>query len=236
MLDNLIITCEHAGNHIPKRYQPLFAEYGELLGSHRGYDPGALMAAKKMAEHFEAPLFSTSISRLLIDCNRSLRHHHLFSDISKALPDSEREQIINDVYLPYRNQVIQTIRAFKNQRRKVIHISVHSFTPSLNGANRNADIGLLYDPSRAPEHKFCTHWRNELRKQAPRWAVRMNYPYRGIADGFATALRKQFTKNQYIGVELELNHGLWFEDKPQWNAMVNDCINALSADLPQATP
>ncbi|MBZ0254693.1 N-formylglutamate amidohydrolase [bacterium] len=232
-MDSLIITCEHAGNHIPKRYQALFANCSDALKSHWGYDPGALQTAQKMAAHFNAPLFHTLNSRLFIDCNRSLRHHNLFSDMTKTLPHEDREQIINESYLPYRDQVAQAIHSLKQQRNKVIHISVHSFTPTLNGADRNAEVGLLYDPSRAPEHQFCTQWRNEIREQQPKWNVRMNYPYRGVADGFTTALRKRFTQNQYIGIELELNHGLYFDAKTQWNHLVNDCMNSLSACLHQ---
>ena len=231
---NLVLTRAHAGNRIPKPFRALFNPHSALLESHRGYDPGALQVARLIAAQFQAPCFSTPISRLLIDCNRSLHHHHLFSDISKALPDAQLGAVIETHYRPYRDQVIQSVKEIQKRRKQVVHISVHSFTPSLNGNTRKADIGLLYNPSREPERVFCGRWRNAMYVHSPQWSVKMNYPYRGIADGFTTYLRKQFTERQYIGIELELNHGLYFDARPRWNSMVTDCIHALGVCLNQS--
>jgi hypothetical protein len=35
--------------------------------------------------------------------------------------------------------------------------------------------------------------------------VRRNYPYLGTADGLVSFLRKEFSSELYIGIEIELN-------------------------------
>ena len=87
---------------------------------------------------------------------------------------------------------------------KVLHLSIHSFTPKLNGIERNADIGLLYDPSKKAEKAFCARMKQELLAEGLELRVRFNYPYLGKADGFTTHLRKVFPEN-YSGIELEVN-------------------------------
>lgn len=71
---SLLITCEHGGNRIPPRYRHLFHGHEELLQTHRGHDAGGLTMAKELAGAFKATLFVATISRLLIDLNRSVGH------------------------------------------------------------------------------------------------------------------------------------------------------------------
>ena len=67
MNDALIITCEHGGCEVPALYAPLFAGHEALLQTHRGWDMGALALARELARAFNAPLFSATTTRLLID-------------------------------------------------------------------------------------------------------------------------------------------------------------------------
>ena len=77
-MDTFIITCEHGGNRIPAPYRRLFREQSALLDSHRGYDPGSLVMAKALASAYRAPLVASTVSRLLIDLNRSIGNPQLF--------------------------------------------------------------------------------------------------------------------------------------------------------------
>ncbi len=200
-----IITCEHGGNEIPDQYGALFTSYKEALNSHRGYDPGALELAKIFARQLACPLYFSTTSRLLVELNRSIGSKALFSEITKQLPLAERNGILDKYYFPYRRAVKQEIQHAISNAKCVAHISVHSFTPIMEGEERRADIGLLYDPSRNFEKEFCQNWRRNILKLNPEMSVRMNYPYAGKADGFTTYLRKHFTEGCYLGIELEVN-------------------------------
>lgn len=203
--DHLLISCEHGGNLIPAAYRPLFREHSALLASHRGHDPGALALAREIAAELHAPLYQSTISRLLIDLNRSVGHPKLYSELTRDMPADVRKEIFEHHYLPYRNKVEAAVEEAVARGLRVVHIASHSFTPVLDGEVRNADVGLLYDPGRPGETAFCLAWQAALIELAPGIRVRRNYPYRGTSDGFTAYLRRRFSAEAYVGIELEVN-------------------------------
>ena len=225
--DQYLITCEHAGNRIPPRYRGLFADFEDLLHSHRGYDPGALVMAEDLAGALDAPLIVSTTSRLLIELNRTIGHPSLYSIATRNAPASVRQEILDQHYLPFRNQVETHIREAIAQGKRLIHISSHSFTPELDGKIRNADIGLLYDPARAGEVELCHRWQARLKAQAPDLKVRRNYPYTGKSDGFTAYLRRCFPADEYVGIELEINQKHVSNQRRQWRAFRLQVIEAL---------
>ncbi len=198
----LVVTCEHATNHLPRRYALLFADRPQLLDTHCAYDPGALELAKRLSQRFSAPCFTATVSRLLVDCNRSLGHRHLFAP---ELDADERAALLRDHYLPYRQAATAAMTEIVSRGATVLHLSVHTFTPWLDDTERRADFALLYDPRRNPEKAFCHDWLTALARLAPGLRLRRNYPYRGVADGFTTALRREFPEERYLGIELEVS-------------------------------
>ncbi len=204
----VVLSCEHATNAVPAKYRQLFAGHEKVLDSHRGWDPGTLNLGQALQCKLSAPLFSTSVSRLLVEVNRSLNHPRLFSEFSMTLDKCERQSIVEKFYLPYRLAVENEIERHVATGRIVLHLSLHSFTPVLDGVLRTAEIGLLYDSRRKQEQTFCERLRRHFLNSVPEWRVRRNYPYLGRADGFTTYLRKRFVANSYLGIELEINQSL----------------------------
>ena len=101
----LVITCEHGGNHIPAVYRPLFEGQDAVLQSHRGFDAGALKMAETLAEAFGAPLVSATVSRLLVDLNRSTHNRTLHAEGVRRLPATQRQQVLTTVTAPLRQWV-----------------------------------------------------------------------------------------------------------------------------------
>lgn len=215
----LIITCEHGGNRIPPKYWPLFKSHRKILESHRGYDPGALALARDYARAFDAELVYSTTSRLLVELNRSQTHRQLFSEMTRALPAEERERLLARYYRPYREWVDAQVCDAIDAGVHALHLSCHSFTPRLAGVERTADIGLLYDPRRVSEARFCLAWQRELRSADPGLVVRRNYPYRGDADGLTTALRKRYEDARYSGIEIEVNQKYTMGEPGAWRAL-----------------
>src|SRR6201987_5234741 len=182
-MDTFIITCEHGGNGIPAPYRRLFRGQQALRDSHLGYGPGSLVLAKALASAFAAPLVASTVSRLIIDLNRSIGHPQLFSAVTRAAPAQTRAQIVEQHYQPYRRQVERLVRRAVARGHRVLHISSHSFTAELNGRVRGADVGLLYHPRRRGETEVCARWKESLAASAPNLRVRRNYPYAGKGDG-----------------------------------------------------
>ena len=212
----IIITCEHGGNIFPKQFSALFHKRKELLQSHRGHDLGALDLAKKLAQGLKAPLFFSETTRLLIDTNRSPDNPKRFSEITNRLSTPEKTIIQELCYQPYRAEVESGLSGIIRKSGLTLHISVHTFTPVLQGKVRSADIGFLYDPSRKAEALFCILWQNVLRKLDQKLQTRRNYPYRGTSDGFTSYLRKHFSEDSYLGIELEVNQKYLSVDRRTW--------------------
>jgi len=187
------------------RYRPLFSGGKALLLSHRGYDAGALNMARELAHHFRAPLVYATVSRLVVDLNRSIGHRALYSDATHGLSRAERACLLARHYHPYRDRVEALVAEAVATGQRVVHISSHSFTPILDGRVRNADIGLLYDPARPGERALSAAWCAVLGRAIAPLRVRRNYPYQGRNDGLTLRLRRQHAASRYVGIELEIN-------------------------------
>jgi len=211
----LVVTCEHASDFVPPEYRRLIPM--SALDSHRGIDFGAEEFAKKIGRIFGAPLCLAKTSRLVADLNRSPHNRQrLFSRHLRTLTKAEKDQILSRYYWPYRRRAEKKIRQLIAQKKRVLHISVHTFTPVLNRKKRTADIGFLFDPSRKNEREIAVAWRALL---AGSFKVRFNYPYKGTSDGFTTYLRKNLNPEDYLGIELEMNQKYPLKDKAGWLAL-----------------
>ena len=205
----LLVTCEHASAHVPGRVRHCFSRplARRDLNSHRGFDIGAVWVARQVARAAGVPCIEGRVTRLLIDLNRSPHHRQLFSEYSRPLPNAQKRWLLEAHYWPHQQRVIERIEGARRAGALAVHIAVHSFTPVLDTTIRNADVGLLYDPRRKTELKFaCSLQRYIGAKGGLR--VRRNYPYRGVADGLPTLLRRRFSSKAYLGLELELNQAL----------------------------
>jgi predicted N-formylglutamate amidohydrolase len=205
----------------------LFQKAQRQLASHRGYDPGALTVARDYARALNAKLFYSTVSRLLVELNRSPGHRQSFSAF---VPRKLREALLARYYRPYRTAVEASIAAAIRKGRRVVHLSCHSFTARLAGVRRTADIGLLYDPRRTSERRLCVQWKGALDQQS-RLAVKLNYPYRGSGDGFTTDLRKRFSERHYLGIELEVNQRFARSASARWRRLRRLLVESFAETL-----
>ena len=226
-----IITCEHGGRDVPPAYAARFAGHDALLESHRGWDPGALVLGREMSSALGVPLHAATVTRLLIDLNRSIGHRQLFSEITRALVESERAEIVANFYRPHRNEVEGAITSAVHSGTRVVHIASHSFTPNLDGDVRKADVAFLYDPRRHGERAFAARWMGALHAIAPSLRLRRNYPYQGKDDGLTAMMRKRHPDAAYVGIELEVNQRFFAEGGAAWDAVRADVIASLRTAL-----
>lgn len=195
-MNRFFLTCEHAGNFVPKNLNLNIPS--SVLNSHRGIDIGAYQILKKLGRDLNTEIHYNKLCRLVIEYNRSLHHPRLFSDYTKGLKENQKKKLIAD-YLLYREHIVRAFGSFD------YHLSIHSFTPVMNGEKRNCDIGLLYDPARKGEREFSQKLKSLLKDNGIN--CRLNYPYLGKADGLTTYLRKKLGP-KYRGIEVEFNQAL----------------------------
>ena len=225
----LILSCEHGGNRIPAEYRHLFRGADSVVASHRGWDPGALDLARYLGRHFHVPVAKETLCRLLVEPNRAPSNPRIWSKYSAGLAPVEKQRVLDRYWWPYRRKVEARVREQVARGNSVYHVAVHSFVPVLGGERRNAEICLLYDPARPGEKAMCLRWAAILREMDPDVRVRRNYPYRGIADGLPTWLRRRYPNGKYAGVELEINQAVLTAKtrKRTWH-LVAESLDALS--------
>lgn len=229
---SVVISCEHGGNRVPRAYAAHFRGARRVLGTHRAYDIGALSCARRLARVLRAPLFYSTVTRLLVDLNRSPGHRDLLSCYTRNLDPAQRQRLLARYYQPYRDQIAAAVAARVAAGGRVLHLSVHSFTPVWRRHRRRADLGILYDPQRPRERAVSQAIQAGLRQRAPRWRVRRNYPYRGTADGLTRALRQRFPDPVYAGLELEFNQHLLVHRPAAGRALRDDVAAVLAALVP----
>ena len=227
----IVVSCEHGGNGVPRKYARWFADADAALASHRGYDPGALATARAIARAFEAPLVAATVSRLVVELNRSRGHGTLFSPMMAKAPEPLREQALEEIYFPHRARVEAMVKDEIARGNDVVHVASHSFTPVLNGLRRRADVGLLFDPARALERAVCAAWRSALRSLCPQLAVHRNRPYRGTSDGLTRELRTRFDESRYAGIELEINQRFVADGTARLSSLNRHVVAALRLAL-----
>jgi predicted N-formylglutamate amidohydrolase len=212
----VIVTCEHAGRRVPARHRWLFAGREELLDTHRAWDPGALVLAHTLSARLSAPLLTVSVTRLLVEVNRSSHNPRVWSELSRGLPRDQRRELLARHHEPHWRRVEAAIRERVERGRAVVHLGSHTFTPVLDGVERRCDLGVLYDPARAFEAELASRLVEELRRRLPDLRVRRNAPYRGVDDGVTRGMRRRFPDPHYAGLELEVSQGLARGSRAGW--------------------
>jgi predicted N-formylglutamate amidohydrolase len=223
----LLVSCEHGGNRVPPPYAKRFAGAKKILDSHRGLDFGALECARAFGKALGVQPFTATVTRLVVDLNRSPNHKNVFSEYTQSLSPPERAAAMTQHYWPYRTAVEDAVERAVATDAGVLHVSAHSFTPVLRGEVRNCDIGFLYDPACDGEVEFVERWHVALAAAAPELRIRRNYPYRGVSDALVTHLRRRYAARGYVGIELEVNqkhHGT-----RGWKRLVAVLASTLSA-------
>jgi predicted N-formylglutamate amidohydrolase len=232
MKQHYLLSCEHAGNHIPEEYAHLFKGKEEVLYTHKGIDFGALRLAQHLEEETGLPLYYTTISRLLVEANRSEGNEDLFSEHSNVLPEAEKQALMQKHYYPHRKQVEKALALEIAGGHAVIHLAVHTFTPALDGEVREADLGILFDPKRPLEQGFAEKFRHELIRQNASRTVLFNSPYPGTDDSLPTYLRTKFSKEAYGGLELEVNQKFFLEGEGAvWEKLMQEVSQAFRSAI-----
>jgi predicted N-formylglutamate amidohydrolase len=235
----VVVTCEHASRALPRPLGDLGLP-AAVLASHRAWDVGALGIAKVLAKALQAPLHVGKWSRLVADLNRSDNHPMVIArrvdqqDVpgNQQLDDGARRWRLAKYWAPWRKAAEAEVVAAA-RRGVVVHLSVHSFTPSMNGVDRPNDIGLLHDPDRSWEVVLCETLKPRL--TAHGLSVRRNFPYFGNTDAFTSHLRQKLPPNHYVGIEIECNQRL-VADKAGERRAAAALRDALCATLGASAP
>jgi predicted N-formylglutamate amidohydrolase len=144
-----VLLCDHASHRIPTRLGDLGLDPAQL-SDHIAWDPGAAEVAHRLSAQLDAPLVMSGYSRLVIDCNRPLSSPESIAECSAGVPirgnlglsPEERRGRIEALFEPYHGAIAQLLD--RRSGRATVLLSIHSFTPVLNGQRRPWQIGVSY--------------------------------------------------------------------------------------------
>jgi predicted N-formylglutamate amidohydrolase len=208
----LVLSCEHASWTAPPGVE--LGVSVEELQSQAGWDHGAYEIAARLGEELGLPVHTGAFTRMFVDLNRAADHPDVIPANSYGAPvpgnvglsAETRASRLADFHAPYWKAVRHDVSARLIYPGRCLHLSSHSFSPSLDPPARGFDVGVLYDPAYAYEAELAEALMFGLRGAG--LSVRANQPYAGTAPALVTALRKQLANPYYAGIEIEASHAL----------------------------
>jgi predicted N-formylglutamate amidohydrolase len=187
-----VILCDHASNRIPERYGDLGLTATERV-SHIAWDPGALAVSRALSSLLDAPLVESTISRLIIDCNRATDAPNLIWTLSERtripanenLSEDERAFRIANYHRPYHGAIDTLLEARRHAGKETVVVCLHSFTPVFLGVARPWPIGLIH----GRDERFTRNLQTALADEEPEMNIGWNEPYAAL-NGVTLTLEK----------------------------------------------
>jgi predicted N-formylglutamate amidohydrolase len=148
----LVLFSDHAGRAIPQKLGTLGLRQAEL-DQHIGWDIGIADLARKLAAALDAPAVLAGYSRLVIDCNRRLDDPTSIAQESDKIPvpgnrglsTEDRTARQEAIFKPYHAAVTDVIARKRKTGPDPAILSLHSFTPRMNGFARPWHVGILWN-------------------------------------------------------------------------------------------
>ncbi|MBM3482391.1 MAG: N-formylglutamate amidohydrolase [Alphaproteobacteria bacterium] len=230
----VMLCCDHAANAVPGHMQRLGLPQAEL-DRHIGWDIGAADVTRALAASFDAPAFLSGYSRLIIDCNRPLPSPTsipLTSDgttvpANQALGDEQRRLRAAYFFAPYHQAIAHRLDRVLDQGVVPFFLSIHSFTPVMNGRARPWQIGLLFEHDTrlvAPLHRA-------LSRRDPTLTIGENEPYAIIGPSdYSVPVHAQARGLPHIEIELRQDLIATREGAQRWAALLHDALVEVMAD------
>lgn len=201
---SLLLVCDHASPRFP-------AALGTM-----GLDPVARrchlaldIGAGALTEHLSDRLGVTAVlarySRLIVDCNRQLLDPGAFLQFGDGvvipgncnLNEVDKKMRADAIYWPYHHAIDAQLQRLDALECPPAVISIHSFTPVLNGVSRKWEFGILWDSDRRISEILI----HELREAG--YLTGDNEPYSGKApQDFTIDHHAEARGLPHVGVEV----------------------------------
>ncbi|MEP7453611.1 N-formylglutamate amidohydrolase [Phyllobacterium sp. SB3] len=178
-LSDIVLTCEHASNHIPAEYRSLGVSAPDLQ-RHIAWDIGVAGITRSLAALLDAPAFLGTYSRLLIDLNRPLDSGSSIPQRSEStdipgnlrLDPLERQRRADAIFHPFHDCISAHLDKREKAGRRSRIVGIHSFTPVFYGKQRPWHAGVLCGKSRDYAESIVASLREDTSL-----TVDLNVPY-----------------------------------------------------------
>ncbi len=231
---SFLIVCDHASNHMSAEFGGLGLEAADLA-RHIAWDPGALGVSRRMSDNLDAPLVHSTVSRLLIDCNRPLDAYDLVTPMSEAtiipgnvgLSPSQRQERIERFYDPFHAQIEGALRPRLASGMRPGLIAVHSFNPVYRGVKRPWEVGIIHDEDSAWALGMV-----DLLRARTNFLVGVNEPY-SPADRVYSTLERHARSRSLPAVMIEVRNDEIASEQQQafWGDLLSGVADAAFREL-----
>ncbi len=225
-----VILCDHASNRIPSELGTLGLSPAERL-MHVAWDPGALAVSLQLCEMLDAPVIASTVSRLVVDCNRWHDAPDLIPELSelteipgnRGIDAAEKARRIALYHTPYH----QAIDALLEQRdaagRETILVAMHSFTPVYKTVWRPWPIGVIH----GADIRFTRAFTDALAGAEPGLNIGWNEPY-AAQNGVTYTLEHHGDGRGLHATMLEIRHDEILEPKgvAHWAQLIGKALEA----------
>lgn len=205
----LVLVADHASRALPEEYGGLGVGESEFE-RHIAYDIGVEAVTRMLASALDAPAVLGGFSRLLIDPNRGEDDPTLIRQLydgtivpaNYPMSEAERTRRLDLYYRPYHAAVGAMVTAVaQTSGMAPMIVSVHSFTPVLQGRVRPWHIGVLWDLDDRVAAPMI-----EMLASDPQLRVGDNEPYDGALKG--DTMYRHAIANGYAHVLMEIRQDL----------------------------
>ncbi len=182
-----VIVCDHASNRVPKSLGDLGLGKADLK-KHIAWDPGTEDIGRRLSKKLEAPVVFASYSRLVVDLNRGHNHADCMRGVSdhiripgnEKLTAAHKAQRVAEIFRPYHSAVDAQVQRFLGRGIAPLLLSIHSFTPKMDGFIRPWHIGVLWNKEEGIARRLI----GSLKESNPKLRVGENEPYSLKSENF----------------------------------------------------
>jgi predicted N-formylglutamate amidohydrolase len=200
----VLLVCDHASCRIPRSLGDMGLD-PFARRCHLAIDIGAGPLTEKLAESLGVTAVVQNYSRLVVDCNRQLMDPSAFLEYgdgilvpgNRNLHQADKDLRASALYWPYHVAIGEQIDRLRKTGRLPSMVSLHSFTPVLNGESREWQMGVLWDKDEATRTVFLEGLR------AAGYQVGDNEPYSGKApQDFTIDYHAEEIGLPHVGIEI----------------------------------
>ena len=176
----LLLIGDHAGRVVPRG----LADLGlapEAMELHIAWDIGVAGLGLRLSATLDACFIRQAYSRLVIDCNRQPGAEGSIPPVSDGVPipgnaglDPRAAEVRRlAIYQPYQNAIAAELDRRAAAGRRTLLVSLHSFTPVMDGRARPWRMGVLHRGDSRLSDRMLALLKRELSAEAGD-----NEPYR----------------------------------------------------------
>lgn len=200
----ILLICDHASCRFPKSLGDMGLD-PFARRCHLAIDIGAGDLTESLSESLGVTAVLQNYSRLIVDCNRQLMDPGAFLEYgdgilvpgNRNLHPADKELRADALYWPYHRAIDEQIERLSNAGPAPAFVSIHSFTPVLNGESRAFQVGILWDKDESLRHIFLEGFREAG------YYVGDNEPYSGKApQDFTIDHHAEPIGLPHIGIEI----------------------------------